>query len=153
MREHADRVFLLLNKADHVSPSELEESLQFSRRVLSDALGRPATLYPVSARLALEGRLEDSPEKFARSGFPAFSDALCAFLMRDKEAALLASVVRRLLRLVAQARFTREVEIKSLSAPIRISTGSSGFSSRRSKRSPSPAATMRPSWIARCSGS
>jgi ribosome biogenesis GTPase A len=118
VREHADRVFLLLNKADHVSPSELEESLQFSQRILSEALGRPAILYPVSARLALQGRFEDSPEKFAESGFPAFSDALCAFLMRDKEAALLASVVRRLLRLAAQARFNREVEIKSLSAPI-----------------------------------
>jgi Dynamin family len=118
VRVHADRVFLLLNKADHVSPFELEESLQFSRRILSDALGRSATLYPVSARLALQGRLENSPEKLAQSGFPAFSDALCAFLMRDNEAAPLASVVRRLLRLVAQARFNRQVELRSLSEPI-----------------------------------
>ena len=53
--EYAGKTFFLLNKADLLGRDELEESVEFSTRVISEALGRPVPVYPVSARLALEG--------------------------------------------------------------------------------------------------
>ncbi len=45
--------FVVLNKADYLDAAGLAEALAFTERVVSEATGRPARVYPLSARSAL----------------------------------------------------------------------------------------------------
>jgi ribosome biogenesis GTPase A len=116
--EYAGKIFFLLNKADLLDRDELEESVEFSTRVIAEALGRPTPVYPVSARLALEGQAKRAPDLLEQSRFPAFFAALSRFLMEEKGNALAVSVAKNLLRLVVQARFANELALASLATPL-----------------------------------
>jgi GTP-binding protein EngB required for normal cell division/methyl-accepting chemotaxis protein len=115
---YAARVFVLLNKTDLLSPGELRESLQFTAGALAELMGGPVRLFPVSAREALRNDPNGAEERYERSGFPAFTHALSAFLMQEKGAALAAVAARNLARLAEQARFGVELERRSLATPL-----------------------------------
>ncbi|WP_434783071.1 dynamin family protein [Ferrovum myxofaciens] len=118
VREYAGRIFFLLNKTDLLSEADLTKSTDFASRVLAEAMGEPVTVFPVSARLALEGRKAGSEALLAQSRFPAFTEALEHFLMEDKGNVLVASLSKGLLRLVSQTRFNAELALSSLSMPV-----------------------------------
>jgi GTPase SAR1 family protein len=118
VREYAGRIFFLLNKADYLSDHELRESMEFLRRELLRALSAEPALYPVSAKLSLEGKLSGSDEILRRSRLPEFSGALRDFLMNEKGIVLLQSVADNLLRILAQGRFEAELELRSIGAPL-----------------------------------
>jgi hypothetical protein len=81
-------------------------------------MGGAVRLFPVSARLALEGKSGDGDEAMRKSRLPVFFRALHGFLMEEKGRVLIASVGRSLLRIVSQARLNNELEIKSLATPL-----------------------------------
>ncbi|MFN3398115.1 MAG: dynamin family protein, partial [Sulfurimicrobium sp.] len=56
VREYAGQIFFLLNKTDLLSEADLAESVAFTSRVLAEIMGGAVPVFPVSARLALEGR-------------------------------------------------------------------------------------------------
>ncbi|HCA26940.1 MAG TPA: dynamin [Betaproteobacteria bacterium] len=117
--EYAEKIFFLLNKADILADDEeLRESVAFSSRVIAEALGKQALVFPLSARLALKAQAQHSDTLLAQSQFPAFSEALERFLMKEKGNVFVSSVTRRLVRLVSQARFTTELAQQSLHTPI-----------------------------------
>lgn len=91
-------------------------------------------IFAVSARLALEGRQHQNPESVARSGFPEFEQALSRFMAHEKTTAWLNSVSRGLERLLAQARFTLDLESKVLIEPIaRIEAQLAAFQEEKAK--------------------
>jgi hypothetical protein len=118
IREYAGKVFFVLNKADYLSDGELRESVEFLRGELRKALSSEPAIYPVSARLALEGKLTGSEEALRRSRLPEFTGALRDFLMNEKGRVLLRSVAGNLLRILSQSRFEAELELRSLGAPL-----------------------------------
>ncbi|NWG31527.1 MAG: dynamin family protein [Rhodocyclaceae bacterium] len=118
VRQYADRIFCLLNKADYLSAEELAESVAFSTQAVREALGAAVPVFAVSARRALEGRTKNDAALVAASGFPAFDAALRRFLIEEKQQVWLRSVRRNLSRLLAQARLATDIEIKSLSEPL-----------------------------------
>lgn len=118
IRARADRVFCLLNKIDHLSIAELAESVAFSTKALREALEAEVPIFPVSARRAIESRRDGDGAAWARSGFATFDAALQRFLRGDSEAALLRSIRRHLLRLLAGARLAAELELGALDAPL-----------------------------------
>ncbi len=113
VREYADRIFFLLNKADYLSESELQEAVTFTQTVIKEAVEQEPFIVPVSARLALEGRLTDSAELVKKSLLPLFFQTLHTFLQKEKGEVLIGSVVRSLLRIISQTRFSLELEQKS----------------------------------------
>jgi GTP-binding protein EngB required for normal cell division len=118
IRRYAGKVFCLLNKIDYLSEADLAESVAFATGVLHDALGAQVPVFPVSARLALEGRTAQSPEILARSRFPAFDAALRRFLLEEGGEVWAKSVRRNLLRLLSEARLSSELELRALAAPL-----------------------------------
>jgi len=118
VREYAGRIFFLLNKSDLVSEVDLDESIAFASRVLAEAMGGPVPVFPISARLALEGNKTGSEELLRQSCFPIFTEALEYFLMEGKGNAVAVSLAKGLLRLVSQARFNAELALSSLSMPV-----------------------------------
>lgn len=118
VQEYAGKMFFLLNKADYLNEHDLPEAVAFTRRVIAEVMEAEPTLFPVSALLALEGSLTGSPKALKMSRFGALAEALENFLARDKRRVLLDSVSRSLLRLIAQARLTVELERSSLRTPL-----------------------------------
>ena len=116
----ASKIFVLLNKTDLLSETELRESLAFTEQAVAEVLGR-AQVYPVSARRAIEARTQHADQLLQQSGgFQAFSQALRAFLQQEKGQTFVASVGRHLLRLISQTRLNLELERKSLTLPLDV---------------------------------
>ncbi len=120
VRQYADKIFFLLNKVDFFSESDLKESLGFSGSILKETMGADVRIYPISAKLALEGKTEGAEEKLQKSGLPAFSGMLNKFLMEEKGNVLIASVTNNLLRIISHARFEIDLELKSLTTPLEV---------------------------------
>jgi len=118
VREYSNRIFFLLNKADYFSEIDLRESLDFSKKVLHEVMGTEVRIFPVSAKVALEGQLSASDELVRKSLLPPFASALNTFLIEEKGRILILSVVNNLLRLLSQARFELDLEMKSLTTPL-----------------------------------
>jgi tRNA U34 5-carboxymethylaminomethyl modifying GTPase MnmE/TrmE len=119
VRQYADRIFFLLNKADYLSPGELEESVEFTLSTLRDEAGFASPeLYTVSARLCLDGKRRGSDELLARSNMPSFEERLRRFLIEEKGMILLRSVSNNLRRVVSEALLKTELQIKALMAPL-----------------------------------
>jgi len=118
VKEYSNRIFFLLNKADYLTEKDLNESIEFSKNVIKEAMGIDVKIFPVSARLALEGKKACSEELLMKSMLPQFSEVLNRFLMEEKGKILILSVANNLLRLLSQARFELELELRSLTAPL-----------------------------------
>jgi hypothetical protein len=118
VRHFSGKIFFLLNKIDYLSEPEVSESLHFAASVLRDALETDAQVYPISAKSALEGKLEGSDEKLAASRLSAFTDVLEGFLTHEKGKTLLLSVTGHLLRIASQMQLETELELKSVAMPL-----------------------------------
>jgi GTP-binding protein EngB required for normal cell division len=118
IRRHAGKVFCLLNKTDYLRPEELRESVAFSVRAVREALGTPVPVFPVSARMALEGKLAGDSQFLARSGFPEIEHVLRRFMAREKTNAWLRSIGRSLEQILSQTRFALDLEAKVLTEPL-----------------------------------
>ncbi len=118
IRRHAGKVFCLLNKTDYLRPEELRESVAFSVRAVREALGTPVPVFPVSARMALEGKLAGDSQFLARSGFPEIEHVLRRFMAREKTNAWLRSIGRSLEQILSQTRFALDLEAKVLREPL-----------------------------------
>jgi GTP-binding protein EngB required for normal cell division len=81
--------FAVLNKADHLDEPGLAEAVEFTRRVLGEA-GHPETVYPMSARAALDG---------GDAGFAAFHADFTAYLSDRREGDLRASAIAQACRI------------------------------------------------------
>lgn len=117
IRLHAGKVFVALNKIDHLSPSELAQSRAFLERELATALGTMPPLFSLSARQGLRARLDHDEAAWQASGMAAFATALDAFVHTESRALWLRSMARRVATLLAESGFAVEMEIMALDAP------------------------------------
>jgi GTPase SAR1 family protein len=132
VRRFSGKIFFLLNKIDYLSEPEMLESLNFAADVLREALETDVRVYPISAKSALEGKIEGSDEKLAASRLPMFTSVLEGFLTHEKGKTLLLSITGHLLRIASQRRLEMELELKSVAMPLEELRGKiSIFESRR----------------------
>lgn len=118
VRQYADRIFFLLNKIDYLKEEEISRALSFSRAAIEQVMGPEIKVFPISAKLALMGRLENAPEMTEKSRLADFSATLGRFLMKEKGKVLLGSVVNNLLKILSRERLGIELELKSLKTPV-----------------------------------
>lgn len=118
VREYSNMIFFLLSKADYFSEPDLRESMEFFMDVLTKAMDTEVRILPVSAKLALEGKISGNEALLNKSLLPQFSEVLNNFLMEEKGKILIISVANNLLRLISQAMFELELEMKSLTIPL-----------------------------------
>jgi GTPase Era involved in 16S rRNA processing len=119
VKDHSEKTFFLLNKIDYLSPQEVEESLDFTKKVLEEDFDTRVRIYPVSAKLALEARLNgDDTMKLEHSRIQEFEKVLWDFLKREKEDIVLASSTRQVLMAMHTIITSIEIERKALLIPI-----------------------------------
>jgi GTPase SAR1 family protein len=118
VQQYSDKIFFLLNKIDYVTDREIQEAVEFTRRTIKEGAGLDVKVYPISAKLALEGKLNNSASLLDQSNLAAFSRVLSRFLVEEKGRILLISVTNNLLRILSQARLHLELELQSLTCPL-----------------------------------
>lgn len=118
VREYSNKIFFLQNKADYVDNEDLRESISFSKKVIEECMGFEVKIFPISAKLALDGKLNGKPELLEKSYLPEFENILNTFLMEEKGKVLLLSVSNSLLRVLSHALFEIGLELKSLTIPV-----------------------------------
>jgi hypothetical protein len=109
-RDYVDKLFFVLNKIDVVDEKDLDEAAAFTGDVLRNDLGREVSIWPVSAKLALHGKIKGDPEKLAQSQLLAFENHLRDFLHREKGKAFLHAVIASLLRHIADEAMAYKLE-------------------------------------------
>lgn len=118
IRQYADKLFCLLNKADQVSPAELAEANDFATRAVRQALGAEVPVIPVSARLMLASKLEGDAELGRASGLPLLEAELKRLLGEERRAVWIGSMARNLRRILSQTRLVIDLERAALTAPV-----------------------------------
>jgi len=116
---YVDRLFFVLNKIDYLSDREIREALDFTAEVLRKNLGNGnLQIFPLSAKLALEGKLHKDARRVRASQLPAFEERLKRFLHEEKGKTLLRSVGKGALRLLGETEFGLQLEMKGLITPL-----------------------------------
>lgn len=118
VREHYAKVYILQNKIDYLSPSELEEVVAFTENILAQLPGDRMKVYPVSTRLALEGKMNGCPEKIKVSGMACFEAALERFLLEEKAVYLLDSNKRKIRSMLDTLSENAGFQLDLLQSPI-----------------------------------
>ncbi len=119
VKGYSERIFFLQNKADYISADELRESLEFTESTLREEVGYDSPeLYPVSAKLALEGKKKGDNELLEKSNLPVFESRLQRFLLDEKGMTLIRSVSNNLLRVLSESVLRSELQLKSLQTPL-----------------------------------
>lgn len=111
VRDHVDKLFFVLNKIDLVDDEkDLDEALAFTGEILKKDLGREVSIYPVSAKLALHGKLKGDSEGSERSRFLPFENDIKSFLYHGKGKTFLQAVTSALLRHMADETMAYKLE-------------------------------------------
>ena len=100
---HVRKLFVVVNKIDLLAAEERKQVLAYIQAGVERSLGASEVrLFPLSAEKALEAKLGTGQEGLCDSGLEQFEAALTAFLVEEKNQALLVAVLDRLLRIQAQ---------------------------------------------------
>lgn len=113
------KTFFILNKADYLSEKDRQKAVEFSEKVLIEKVGfSKASIYPLSAKLALEGKIEQDDNKLKASNLPLFTATLESFLLSEKGAAVINAACTKGIHAAYELRLGLELEIKALGIPI-----------------------------------
>jgi len=117
--QHVDRLFVVLNKTDLLTDSDLRETVAYTRSILREKLNdRETYVYPLSALRALQGKTTGQTQLLKRSNIESFDEALQSFLEHEKLSALLQRTAQRAHDLISRARFGTELELQALQTPL-----------------------------------
>lgn len=95
----AVRVFVVLNKADQLDASEVNEAEAFVSELVGEAVGAQPQVWVCSARDAVRARGCGDEGRWLASGVTAFTEALLDYLVRHRESALHSSIAGSAARL------------------------------------------------------
>ncbi len=119
VNEKVPRLFFVLNKIDYLNEKELEEALDFYKRILSEELGcdRDHPVFCVSARKGLEARMSNDEEGWFKSGMAMLESFLVDYLAREKFNALTDAVCRRAIEFIDVTLMEAGIALQALKLP------------------------------------
>lgn len=119
IREYVHKLFFVLNKIDYVDEAERQEALEFTRQVLqADLETEQVNIFPLSAKMALEGKHNGHPELLTASHLPEFEAHLRDFLYREKGQVLLVSCLSGALKAITDSTLALKVERQAAALPV-----------------------------------
>jgi ribosome biogenesis GTPase A len=110
VRAYVDKLFFVLNKIDTVDEKDLNEAVAFTGDILARDLTQPVKPWPLSAKLAFDGKLNKDTEKIDRSRLSVFEKHLKDFLHHEKGKVFLDAIISALLRHVADESMAYKLE-------------------------------------------
>ncbi len=119
IREYVHKLFFVLNKIDYVAEAERQEALEFTAQVLqTDLAADQVKIFPMSAKMALDGKTNGHPELLEASLLPRFEEHLRQFLYREKGRVLLLSCVSGALKAITDSTLALKVERQASVLPL-----------------------------------
>jgi len=119
IEQYSAKTFFILNKIDYLSKQDREKALEFAKKVLAENIGfEKINIYPLSAKLALEGKLSGSAEKLKASNLPAFTAVLENFLLDEKGRAVINAACNKINNAAGELQLGLEIEMKALGIPV-----------------------------------
>ena len=120
IREYAHKLFFVLNKIDYVAEAERQEALDFTAEVLRGNLaGQRLMIFPLSAKLGLEGKANGGSAMLTASLLPQFEDYLRRFLYQEKGRVLLISCINGALKALNDSTLALKVERQASAIPLK----------------------------------
>ncbi len=119
IREYVHKLFFILNKIDYVAEPERQEALEFTKTVLQQDLAtEEIKIFPISAKLALDGKTNGHPDLLTTSQLPPFEEYLRHFLYREKGRVLLMSCINSALKAITDSTLALKVERQASALPL-----------------------------------
>ena len=120
IREYVHKLFFVLNKVDYVDEAQRQEALEFTTQVLQANLATEhVMIFPLSAKLALVGKVEGRTELLEASLLPEFENHLRQFLYKEKGRVLLISCISGALKAITDSTLALKVERQASSMPLK----------------------------------
>ncbi|MGA9755336.1 MAG: dynamin family protein, partial [Desulfobaccales bacterium] len=120
IREYVHKLFFVLNKIDYVGAAERQEALEFTAQTLQANLGTETlAIFPLSAKLAMDGKSNGHPELLAASLLPEFENHLRQFLYKEKGRVLLISCLSGALKTITDSTLALKVERQAGAMPLK----------------------------------
>ncbi len=95
LQDYVSNFVFAITKIDRYSDMEREQSIAYTTQTIRDYAGiAEPRIYPVSAKLYLEGLQSHDRALMDASGFPAFIEGLDTYLIRERGKLLLQNAVR-----------------------------------------------------------
>lgn len=115
LKDYVNRFLFVVTKIDRFTEQERTESINYTRETIIQHAGiEDPPIFPVSAKLASDGRKESSPDKLQASGFPSFVKALDLFLIRERGQSFVKDHVTEALSHLSDIRNSVHVELQSI---------------------------------------
>ncbi|HLD46765.1 MAG TPA: dynamin family protein [Desulfobaccales bacterium] len=120
IREYVHKLFVVLNKVDYVEEAQRQEALEFTTQVLQANLATERVMiFPLAAKLALDGKVTGHPELLKASLLPEFEIHLRQFLYKEKGRVLLISCLSGALKIITDSTLALKVERQASSMPLK----------------------------------
>ncbi len=111
IREHAPKLFVVVNKVDVLAGDERDEVLAYIGSRLSSVLAADGIpIFPVSARQALAATLRRDAPALQDSGLAELEASLATFLANEQGRTFLVAILDRLIALVPDGQDDRSLE-------------------------------------------
>ncbi len=105
---------------DYLNENDRREALEFTRQVLKENLNTDGVMiFPVSAKLALEGKTNGRPEYLTMSQLPQFGEHLRQFLYHEKGRVFLISCLNGALKAITDSTLGLKVERQASLLPLK----------------------------------
>jgi len=119
IKKYIHKIFFLLNKSDTINNTDLYKVLQYNKEIIEKKLGiKDAKIFPISARLALEAKLDNDSDKLKESKLPKFEEVLREFILNEKGKVFLIAEGKRLKFIIDKLRNGLILEKKMLNTEI-----------------------------------
>ena len=116
---HVERMFFVLNKVDYIAKDELNDVIEFTKENLKEFIGEDRLyIYPLSAKQALEGRINKDQKLIQESGILELENALENFLLKEKALIVLRSSAHKVLAVLSTQLFKTDLELKAALTPL-----------------------------------
>ncbi|HEX13454.1 MAG: hypothetical protein C0173_03705 [Desulfurella sp.] len=113
--KYIDKFFFLLNKIDNFKPSELREIIDFNSSILENLFSKKVYIIPISAKLALEAKLEANQQKQQQSNIQELYDRLEEFIKKEQSNVFWVSIINNIIRYTDMQLNFFKINLASLS--------------------------------------
>jgi len=118
--ENVHKIFFVINKSDLTRKNEIEEIVNFTTNVIKDITKKEnINIFPLSAKMALEGKISKNEEMIRKSCIKSFEEELKQFLKEEKEKVKILSNLKSLDGFLGVCKAFLENDLKLKLMPIR----------------------------------
>jgi GTP-binding protein EngB required for normal cell division len=119
IRQYSAKTFFILNKIDYLDEPDRQKALDFSKKALEEEAGfENVSVIPMSAKMALEGRLKNNPQMLSGSNLPELTGLLERFILTEKGVAALTAACTKGINAAGELHMGMALESKALMIPL-----------------------------------